>query len=118
MRFAWITAALVAGCLGAPTTNPFNPNGDVAPTTIDRKTAIANELPEQCMTRSRHVTLIYTDKPGHCAVQTNNVSFVRIPVEDLSCRKLKMRSGPPSDGNVDPVNEGDVTNNISFLRLC
>ncbi|OQD81147.1 hypothetical protein PENANT_c029G03323 [Penicillium antarcticum] len=28
------------------------------------------------------------------------------------------RSGPPTDGNVDPVNEGDVTNNISFLRLC
>ncbi|OGE51316.1 hypothetical protein PENARI_c013G05439 [Penicillium arizonense] len=62
MRFIWITAALVAGCVGAPLTSPMDPNGDV--------------------------------------------------------RKMKIRSGPPTDGNVDPVNDGDVTNNISFLRLC
>ncbi|KAJ6062700.1 uncharacterized protein N7446_006820 [Penicillium canescens] len=43
MRFIWITAALVAGCAGAPLTSPMDPNGDV---TIDRKTMIADELPE------------------------------------------------------------------------
>ncbi|KAJ5327682.1 hypothetical protein N7452_008072 [Penicillium brevicompactum] len=59
MRFLWFTAALVAGCVGAP---------------------MGSEL------RTRTT--------------------------------LNPRAGIPNKGNVDPVNDGDVTNNISFLRLC
>ncbi|KAJ5346306.1 hypothetical protein N7541_008788 [Penicillium brevicompactum] len=64
MRFLWFTAALVAGCVGAP---------------------MGSEL------RTRT-----TLNP------------------DIESK----RAGIPNKGNVDPVNDGDVTNNISFLRLC
>ncbi|KAJ6052178.1 hypothetical protein N7460_002712 [Penicillium canescens] len=59
MRFIWITAALVAGCAGAPLTSPMDPNGDVAP--------VNNML-------TRHY---------HRYQTVNNVSFVRLPVKDV-----------------------------------
>ncbi|KAJ5317118.1 hypothetical protein N7508_001626 [Penicillium antarcticum] len=77
---------------------------------------ISNGVPEQWRECLMNDSTQYLDT-NQAFFSVNNVSFVRVPVEDLS-RKLKMRSGPPTDGNVDPVNEGDVTNNISFLRLC
>ncbi|CAI7655956.1 unnamed protein product [Penicillium bialowiezense] len=37
-------------------------------------------------------------------------------LSQLQCKHR--RAGIPSKANLDPVNDGEVTNNISFLRLC
>ncbi|KAJ5335917.1 uncharacterized protein N7506_003939 [Penicillium brevicompactum] len=96
MRFLWFTAALVAGCVGAPmgselrTRTTLNPNGDVVRSPF--KVSFGRDL--------------------RLTSQANNVNNVSFNL----CKNR--RAGIPNKGNVDPVNDGDVTNNISFLRLC
>ncbi|KAJ5856645.1 uncharacterized protein N7529_010589 [Penicillium soppii] len=102
MRLILVTAALFAGCIGAPMgsdigarTTTLNPNGDAAPNNGVNNVSFLN-----CVRRPE-------ESKDHSPSNS-----------ELTWLQKNRRAGIPNKGNVDPVNDGEVTNNISFLRLC
>ncbi|KAK9857893.1 hypothetical protein MYU51_020249 [Penicillium brevicompactum] len=74
-----------------------------------------NYFEPECMITRLQLLIMRTDQAGHSKFITH-LEFDG--ANQVTEQKPTKRAGIPNKGNVDPVNDGDVTNNISFLRLC
>ncbi|RAL07338.1 uncharacterized protein BO97DRAFT_418629 [Aspergillus homomorphus CBS 101889] len=81
------------------------------------------EFTQSVQTYAMLISLEQCQPSELCAYPTDDIEIQTNPVHINACfhhQKEKRENDEPltSDGDVDPVNDGEVNNNISLIRLC